>query len=135
MASPLTSHPVTIKEYLKFKAPAGFRDELVYGRIIVSREPKPLHFDIADNIYKRLSSAVGKQFKVAQRVNLRFPALASMPTPDVFVTSHETWKKARDASGYPDGTATILVSRGGPISGQSQESSGIESQPISGTRH
>jgi Uma2 family endonuclease len=100
---------VTIKEYLKFKAPAGYRDELVYGRIIVSPEPKPLHFDIADNIYKLLSSAAGIQFKVAQRVNLRFPALASMPSPDVFVTSHEAWKKARDASGYLDGTATILA--------------------------
>jgi Uma2 family endonuclease len=109
MASALSSHPVTIKEYLKFKAPAGYRDELVYGRIIVSPEPKPLHFDIADNIYKLLCSAVGKQFKVAQRVNLRFPALASMPSPDVFVTSQEAWKKARASSGYPDGTATILA--------------------------
>jgi Uma2 family endonuclease len=109
MATSLASGPVTIKQYLKFKAPAGYRDELVFGRIIVSPEPKPLHFDIADNIYKPLSAAAGKKWKVAQRVNLRFPTSVSMPSPDVFVTSHEAWRKARDLSGYPDGSETILA--------------------------
>jgi len=109
MATSLASRPATVSEYLKFKAPSGYRDELIYGRIIVSPDPKPLHFDIADNIYKLLTSAIGKKFKVAQRVNLRFPRVASMPSPDVFVMAPTAWKKARESGGYPEGAATILA--------------------------
>jgi hypothetical protein len=50
----------------------GFRDELVYGRIIVSAERKPLHFVIADNIYKLLEAAgrcgdFGRRSSLAER--------------------------------------------------------------------
>jgi Uma2 family endonuclease len=109
MASPLTSHPVTIKEYLKFKAPAGCRDELVYGTIIVSPEPKLLHFHIADKLHELLKKAAGKRYRVAQRVNLRFPKLNSMPSPDVFVVAREEYDSALHASTYPDGTRVILA--------------------------
>lgn len=109
MASALTSHPVTIKEYLKFKAPAGYRDELVYGRIIVSPEPKLLHFHIADNLYELLKKAAGKNYRAAQRVNLRFPQSRSMPSPDVFVIAREEYNSAMKSSTYPDGTRVILV--------------------------
>jgi Uma2 family endonuclease len=109
MATSPSLQPTTIREYLKFKSPEGFRDELVYGKIIVSPEPKPLHFDIADNIYRLLISAMAKKYKVAQRVNLRFPAATSMPSPDVFVTSRNIWNAARAAGEYPDGKATLLA--------------------------
>ena len=79
MATAIASQPVTIREYLKFKSPEGFRDELIYGKIIVSPEPKILHFQIADNLYKLLGKSVSRKFRVAQRVNLRLPALNSMP--------------------------------------------------------
>ncbi len=87
----------------------GFRDELLYGRIIVSPEPKPLHFVIADNIYKLLESAAGKRYWVAQRINLRFPSANSMPSPDVFVIGREAFQAAIRGSSYPEGKATILA--------------------------
>jgi hypothetical protein len=103
MATTLASQPITISEYLKFKSPVGYRDELVYDRITLPPEPKPLHYDIADNIYKFLTSSVGKKFKVAQRVNLRFSAATSMPSPDVFIISQEACIDARSLDGYPRG--------------------------------
>ena len=74
---------------MKFRSPEGFRDELIFGKIIVSPEPKILHFQIADNLYRLLDKTVGKKFRVAQRVNLRLPALNSMPSPDVFVIERD----------------------------------------------
>jgi Uma2 family endonuclease len=105
----MTASPVTIRQYLNFRAPAGFRDELLYGQIVLSPEPEPLHFDIAENLFELLKAMAGKQFKVAQRVNLRFPAVRSMPSPDVFVLPQEDWRKARTASGYPEGKSVILA--------------------------
>jgi len=87
----------------------GFRDELVYGRIIVSPQPKPLHFVIADNIYERLKKAAGQKYRAVQRMNLRFLAAKSMPSPDVFVISREAFQLALRANGYPEGSATILA--------------------------
>ncbi len=87
----------------------GFRDELVYGRIILSPEPKPLHFVIADNIYERLKKAAGKKYRAAQRMNLRFAAANSMPSPDVFVISQEAFQLALQANAYPEGQAVILA--------------------------
>jgi Uma2 family endonuclease len=87
----------------------GFRDELVYGRILVSPERKPLHFVIADNIYKLLESAAGRKYWVAQRINLHFPSAASMPSPDVFVIAREAFRAAIRASSYPEGNAAILA--------------------------
>jgi Uma2 family endonuclease len=103
------STPVTIRKYLNFRAPAGFRDELLYGKIVLSPEPKPLHFDIAENLFELLKALAPKQFKVAQRVNLSFPSVRSMPSPDVFVLPREDWRKARTASGYPEGKSVILA--------------------------
>jgi Uma2 family endonuclease len=109
MAATLVSQPITIKEYLKFKAPPGFRDELVYGRIIVSPEPKVLHFQIADNLYELLKRAVGKKYRVAQRINLRFPVSNSMPSPDVFVIERAAYDSALQSNSYPDGTRVVLA--------------------------
>ena len=109
MATTLASQPVTIREYLKFKSPEGFRDELIYGKIVVSPEPKILHFQIADNLYKLLGKTVGKKFRVAQRVNLRLPAINSMPSPDVFVIERDEYNSAMQSGSYPDGRRVPLV--------------------------
>jgi hypothetical protein len=58
-ASALPVPPITIEQYLTFESPEGFRDELINGRIVMSPEPKMLHFDVADNLYKLLTKAGG----------------------------------------------------------------------------
>jgi Uma2 family endonuclease len=109
MASALPIPPITIDQYLAFEAPEGFRDELINGRIIVSPEPKALHYDVADNLYRLLTKAAGKKYRVAQRVNLQFPAVNSMPSPDVFVIHLAEWKRARLDDIYPHGAKVLLA--------------------------
>jgi Uma2 family endonuclease len=101
--------PVTIREYLKFKAPAGCRDELVYDKSIVSPGPNPLHFEIADNIYQLLSKALDPRYRAAKRINLRFPAASSMPSPDVFVIALDAFYSALRSNAYPDGNRVELA--------------------------
>jgi len=101
--------PITIEQYLAFESPAGYHDELINGNIIVSPDPKPLHLDIAENLFHLLRAAVGDAYKVGQRINLRFPAHNSMPSPDVFVMEMAAWKDSRAANEYPDGSKVLLV--------------------------
>lgn len=109
MASAPFTPPITIEQYLTFKSPEGFRDELINGRIVVSPEPKLLHFDVADNLYRLLTEAAGKKFRVGQRVNLRFAEVNSMPSPDVFVIELAEWKRARVHDVYPEGSKVLLA--------------------------
>ena len=91
MASALFAPPITIEQYLAFESPDGYRDELINGRIIVSPQPKALHFE------------------VAQRLNLRFPDVDSMPSPDVFVIERAEWQRVRTEEVYPDGSKVLLA--------------------------
>ena len=101
--------PITIEQYLGFQSPDGYRDELIYGKIIVSPGPKPDHVDVAENIHELLKQTLGKKYRVAQRINLRFPAEHSMPSPDIFVSEREAWKQALLHKTYPDGSSVRLV--------------------------
>jgi Uma2 family endonuclease len=110
MASALSAPPITIEQYLAFESPDGYRDELINGRIIVSPEPKALHFDVAENVIDLLKSACSKKpHKVAQRMNLRFPDVDSMPGPDVFVIDRAEWQRVRTEEIYPDGSKVLLA--------------------------
>ena len=110
MASALSAPPITIEQYLAFESPDGYRDELINGRIIVSPEAKPLHSDVADNLYELLKAACDpKLHRVSQRMNLRFPDVHSMPSPDVFVIDLAEWQRARSAEAYPDGEKVMLA--------------------------
>lgn len=110
MASALpTPPPITFEQYEGFEAPEGYRDELIHGRIVVSPEPKALHYDVADNLYRLLTRAAGKQYRVAQRMNLRFPNVSSMPSPDVFAIERKEWTRARAEDVYPEGSAVVLA--------------------------
>ena len=100
---------VTIPKYVKFEAPSGFRDELIYGEIVLSPEPKVLHFQLADNLYKLLSAAVSDRYRVAQRINLRFHTMRSMPSPDVFVITRDEYVSALQSNRYPDGKQAVLA--------------------------
>jgi len=108
-AFPLPLRPITFEQYEEFEAPDGFRDELINGRIVVSPEAKPLHHEIAANVFELLKKAAGRTRYVAQRMNLRFPNVNSMPSPDVFVVNKKEWIRARDASVYPEGSEVLLA--------------------------
>jgi Uma2 family endonuclease len=56
-AFPLPLRPITFEQYEEFEAPDGFRDELINGRIVVSPEAKPLHHEIAANVFGLLKKA------------------------------------------------------------------------------
>ena len=110
MASALHVPPITFEQYEHFEAPNGYRDELINGRIVVSPEAKPLHSQVAENIHELLKSASDKRkYKVGQRMNLRFPAVHSMPSPDVFVIELAEWRNACAESRYPDGSRVLLA--------------------------
>src|ERR1700679_150506 len=109
MASVLSAPPITIEQYLAFESPDGYRDELINGRIIVSPEAKPLHSDVAENLYELLKAACNKKHKVGQRMNLRFPDVDSMPSPDVYVIDRAEWQRARSEEVYPDGSKVLLA--------------------------
>jgi hypothetical protein len=57
----------------------------------LSPERKVLHYEVADNLYKLLTAASGKTHRVAQRMNLRFAYVGSMPSPDLFVIDKKEW--------------------------------------------
>ncbi len=42
-------------------------------------------------------------------MNLRFPDVHSMPSPDVFVIDLAEWQRARSAEIYPDGARVLLA--------------------------
>jgi Uma2 family endonuclease len=76
----------------------------------VSPEPKALHFDVSENISDLLKAACNQKLhKVAQRTNLRFPDVNSMPSPDVFVVDLAEWQRIRDEEVYPDGSKVLLA--------------------------
>ncbi len=123
MAAALSAPPITIEQYLTFESPDGYRDELINGRIIVSPEAKPLHSDVAENLYELLKAACNRKlYKVGQRMNLRFPDVDSMPSPDVYVIDLAEWQRARLEEVYPDGSKVLLAvevispsNRSGPL--------------------
>lgn len=110
MASAIHVPPITFEQYERFESPNGYRDELINGRIVVSPEAKPLHSQVAENIHELLKKASDKRkHKVGQRMNLRFPDVDSMPSPDVFVIELKEWRQACAESRYPDGDRVLLA--------------------------
>ncbi len=76
----------------------------------MSPEAKPLHSQVAENIHELLKRASDRRkYKVGQRMNLRFPDVHSMPSPEVFVIELAEWQKACAESRYPDGSRVLLA--------------------------
>ena len=102
--------PITFEQYEQFESPDGYRGELINGRIFVYPEAKPLHSQVAENIRELLKQANDKRkYKVGRRMNLRFPDVHSMPSPDVFVTELAEWRRAGAERQYPDGGSVLLA--------------------------
>jgi hypothetical protein len=86
--------PITVEQYLLFKSPAGFRDELIEGEIVLSPDPKALHQEVAHQICRLLEGKLkGSKFVARQRTNMRMPQDHSMPSPDV--TRQDGWRQLR----------------------------------------
>ncbi len=109
MSSSVKSPPITVQQYLGFRSPPGYRDELINGEIVVSPEPKPLHHDVAENIFELLKATVGPAFKAGMRINMTMEALNSAPSPDIWVVDREKWRAARAANTYPENAPILAV--------------------------
>jgi Uma2 family endonuclease len=109
MSSASKHPPITVEQYLGFKAPKGYRDELIEGEIVVSPGPKPQHHDVALNIFRSLEQGVSHGFCVGMRMNFRMPQRNSMPSPDIWVMDSNDWRAAREADIYPLGSPILAV--------------------------
>ena len=109
MSSTVKAPPITVQQYLGFQSPPGFRDELINGEIVVSPERKPLHHDVAENVFGLLNAAVGRAFKVGMRINMSMETLNSAPSPDVWIVDREKWRAARAANTYPENAPILAV--------------------------
>lgn len=110
MSTAAKAPPITIEQFRGFLAPPGFRDELIYGRIILSPDPKARHQEVAKNLFRGLDRLFrGTSFTVQQRTNAEMPAHNSMPSPDVFVIDKIRWKRAIDQDGYPQGSPQLAI--------------------------
>jgi len=102
MSSVTSISPITVEQYLLFKSPAGFRDELIEGEIVLSPDSKALHQEVAHQICRLLERKLkGSKFVARQRTNMRMPQDHSMPSPDVFVIDKARWLAAITEDGYP----------------------------------
>ncbi|MFL6414468.1 MAG: Uma2 family endonuclease [Bryobacteraceae bacterium] len=102
--------PITVEQYEHFKGFRGLKDELIFGEIVLSPQPKPLHQQIAENIHRSLHTVLqGQPFAVKQNTNIRFRNAHSMPAPDVLVTTREQWMEACDSDSYLSAPPLLIV--------------------------
>jgi Uma2 family endonuclease len=101
--------PITVEQFLNFRPPRGFRSELINGEIVLSPDPKALHYDICERIAKFVEQVCPETaFKVLQRINLRLKTTHEMPSPDVMVIDYPAWVEAQH-SGCPSATPFLVV--------------------------
>ena len=92
---------ITVAQYERFKGYPGLRDELIWGEIVMSPQPKPLHQVVTENVHSWLKRHLkGTEFRPLQNSNLKFTELNSMPAPDVFVTRREEIRTAIETDTY-----------------------------------
>ena len=109
MSAASTPVPITVEQYEHFEGYPGLRDELIYGEIVMSPQAKPLHQEIVRNVDGLFNSLLeGTPYIARQDTNIKFPALNSMPAPDVFVVRRDDWFRACREEVYLD-IAPILV--------------------------
>jgi Uma2 family endonuclease len=100
---------MTFTDYLTYKAPAGFKDELIHGEIRLSPSAKAEHQEICKRLERLLDGAISSMF-IAQRDTTIYVAGAEGPRPDVFVIRKDRWNDARkSALGYPEGVPELVI--------------------------
>ncbi|MFZ0592453.1 MAG: Uma2 family endonuclease [Bryobacteraceae bacterium] len=95
MATATEAPPITVEQYEAFEGFPGLRDQLIYGQIVMSPQPKPLHQQIVKNVLALLTKALeGRPYTAQTNTNVRFPDAHSMPAPDVLVVTKQQWQQA-----------------------------------------
>jgi Uma2 family endonuclease len=106
----LKAPPITVEQYEHFEGYPGLRDELIFGEIVMSPQPKPLHQQIAENVHFLLKQALeGQSFVAKQSSNIKFRDANSMPAPDIFVVSRSDWRRACESDQYLDTAPVVTV--------------------------
>jgi Uma2 family endonuclease len=102
--------PITVEQYEGFRGYPGLRDELIYGEIVMSPFAKPLHQEIAKNVERILDGILkGSQYRTVRESNVNFPALNSMPGPDVYVITREALREAIEKDIYISEPPVLVV--------------------------
>jgi Uma2 family endonuclease len=100
---------MTFSQYLAYKPPPGFRDELIHGEVRLSPSAKAEHQHICKRLERLLDAAINAEF-VAQRDTTIYVSGDEGPRPDVFVIAKDRWNKARaSAPGYPEGVPELVI--------------------------
>ena len=110
MSAGTRAFPITIEQYEGFEGYPGLRDELINGRIVMSPEAKPLHQLVAKKIERAFDDLTeGSAYVANQDTNFKFPALNSMPAPDVFIVRRDEWLEACRQEAYMSTPPLVAV--------------------------
>lgn len=101
--------PITVEQYEGFAGYPGLKDELIYGEIVMSPQPKPYHQLIVKRLQRLLDNIVEPYgYTTVQNSNIRFDLANSMPAPDILVLPANALLEACRADSYIS-TTPILV--------------------------
>jgi Uma2 family endonuclease len=110
MATAFKAPPITVEQYKAFEGYPGLKDELIYGEIVLSPQPKPLHQKVLMKALRLLEQAlVNQDFVVQTNSNIDFGAEFSMPAPDIFVVAKSEWNRACDEDDYLQAAPILVV--------------------------
>lgn len=110
MATVSVVPPITVEQYLGFEGYPGLRDELINGEIVLSPQPKAHQREVAYNVQFALDEIFkSSAYVVRCDSNVRFDQANSMPAPDVFVASRESWLRAIKEEGYLSEPPLLVV--------------------------
>ena len=99
---------MTFSEYKSYEAPAGFRDEFIHGKIVLSPSPDRKHADLCSALYDLLKPRLHSDFVVRLDTTHHLGEREG-PRPDVFVISRQRWIAADDTGGFPDGSPELAI--------------------------
>ncbi len=99
---------MTFDEYSQYEAPAGRRDELIHGVVILSPSPNRRHQDLCLALYRLLDDVIASDYVVRLDTTVRL-GMAEGPRPDVFVIDRARWIAADEHGGYPLGSPQLVV--------------------------
>ncbi len=100
---------LTASDFIALETAEGMRSELIHGELILSPDPKPLHQDVAANIFMALRKVLAlTDYHVNMRTNMLLHA-HEMPSPDVFVIDRKRWADALAQNNYPIGAPQLVV--------------------------
>jgi Uma2 family endonuclease len=107
---------MTFTDYLEYRAPSGYRDELLDGEVVLSPSASRQHQDLCERILEILKTAVSEEYVVRWDTTFQLGETEG-PRPDVFVIDKKRWIAADSHGGYPLGSPQIAVEVKSPSNG------------------